>query len=131
MALRNGGRDPRRADPGHREPLRTIALDDLDQARGGILCQQLAPMQWGDLIQSENSGKYTGWHGKGNGYWGAYGFSPKTWKWIGMPGEVQHASPHLQDVGACKLYCKEKGGGPKHWDKGHLIAGTPCPSVIE
>ena len=111
--------------------LRVIDPDDLETAVGGTLCQQLAPTAWGNLIQGENSGRYTGWHGKGNKMWGAYGMSQWSFTHLGSGvGRLDQATPHAQDVAACKIYCRNRTAG--HWpENGYLIRGTPCPDVIE
>ena len=40
----------------------------------------------------------------GNGYYGAYQFSPITWWWLGYNGYPHHASPAVQDEAARYLY---------------------------
>jgi hypothetical protein len=109
--------------------LQTVGLEELEGVVGGqVLCQQLAPTAWGNLIQAEMSGRYTGWGGKDNAHWGAYQFKQSTFNFAGGVGRVDKASPLEQDRAACNLYCKKKGGGAGHWpENGYLIAGTPCP----
>ena len=40
----------------------------------------------------------------GNGYYGAYQFSPVTWRWLGYTGYPHQASPAVQDEAARALY---------------------------
>jgi resuscitation-promoting factor RpfA len=40
----------------------------------------------------------------GNGYYGAYQFSPITWWWIGYSGYPHQAAPWVQDEAARYLY---------------------------
>lgn len=46
----------------------------------------------------------------GNGYYGAYQFSPETWWWLGFEGWPHQASPEEQDHAAWHLY------EYSHWD---------------
>ena len=40
----------------------------------------------------------------GNGYYGAYQFSLKTWEWLGYWGYPSEADPAIQDQAAIDLY---------------------------
>src|SRR5918998_3881505 len=40
----------------------------------------------------------------GNGYYGAYQFSPQTWWWLGYEGYPNEAAPEVQDQAALDLY---------------------------
>lgn len=46
----------------------------------------------------------------GNGYYGAYQFSPRTWKGLGLSGLPHEASPAEQDAAARKLQAKAGWG---------------------
>ncbi len=46
----------------------------------------------------------------GNGYYGAYQFSPETWWWLGYEGWPNEAAPEVQDQAALDLY------EYSHWD---------------
>lgn len=50
----------------------------------------------------ESSNDYTA--NTGNGYYGAYQFSPVTWWWIGYSGYPHHAAPAVQDQAVRDLY---------------------------
>ena len=54
------------------------------------------------LRQCESSGRYT--INTGNGYYGAYQFSPLTWWSLGYHGYPNQASPATQDQAAYRLY---------------------------
>lgn len=40
----------------------------------------------------------------GNGYYGAYQFSLRTWSWLGYEGWPSEAAPEVQDQAAVDLY---------------------------
>jgi hypothetical protein len=57
---------------------------------------------WQRLRQCESGGRYTA--NSGNGYYGAYQFSPGTWRSVGGTGLPHQASPSEQDYRALYLY---------------------------
>ena len=50
----------------------------------------------------ESSNDYTA--DTGNGYYGAYQFSARTWWWLGYEGWPSEAAPEVQDQAAVDLY---------------------------
>jgi Transglycosylase-like domain len=63
---------------------------------------------WAELRQCESGGKYA--EDTGNGYYGAYQFSPGTWHGLGYPGLPSDASPAVQDQAAQKLQARSGWG---------------------
>jgi hypothetical protein len=59
--------------------------------------EQLAALRW-----CESSDDYTA--NTGNGYYGAYQFSPTTWWWLGYWGWPHEAEPAVQDQAVRDLY---------------------------
>jgi hypothetical protein len=43
----------------------------------------------------------------GNGYYGAYQYSPQTWRGLGYAGRPDHASVKTQDSATTKLHARE------------------------
>ena len=60
------------------------------------------------LRQCESGGRYD--LNTGNGYYGAYQFSPTTWSRLGFPGLPHQAPPSVQDQAARKLQAKSGWG---------------------
>ncbi|MEX5634333.1 transglycosylase family protein [Parafrankia sp. FMc2] len=60
-----------------------------------------AATTWEGLRQCESGGNYT--TNTGNGYYGAYQFSPNTWRSLGYSGLPHTAPPAVQDEAALKL----------------------------
>ncbi|HZQ27921.1 MAG TPA: transglycosylase family protein [Acidimicrobiales bacterium] len=56
------------------------------------------------LRQCESGGNYA--TRTGNGYYGAYQFSPRTWRSLGFTGLPSDASPDVQDAAAAKLQAR-------------------------
>ena len=56
---------------------------------------------WAALRQCESGGNYA--ENTGNGYYGAYQFSPATWHGLGYPGLPSDATPAVQDRAAQQL----------------------------
>jgi len=56
---------------------------------------------WAELRQCESGGNYA--ENTGNGYYGAYQFSPSTWHGLGYPGLPSAAAPAVQDQAAQQL----------------------------
>lgn len=59
------------------------------------------PAVWAALRQCESGGNYA--EDSGNGYYGAYQFSPSTWWWMGYSGMPDNAPPAVQDQAAERL----------------------------
>jgi hypothetical protein len=70
---------------------------------GGVAVSQpaSAASSWSGLRHCESGGNYN--TNTGNGYYGAYQFSPTTWRSLGYSGLPSDASPHVQDSAAKKL----------------------------
>lgn len=49
----------------------------------------------------------------GNGYYGAYQFSLRSWRWVGGKGYPHHASLRRQTRLACRL--RDRQGGANAW----------------
>ena len=58
--------------------------------------------QWAALRRCESGGDYS--TDTGNGYYGAYQFSPITWWWLGYQGYPNEAPPAVQDQAARDLW---------------------------
>jgi hypothetical protein len=56
---------------------------------------------WAKLRRCEAGGDYR--RNSGNGYYGAYQFSPATWRALGYPGLPHQAPPAMQDQAARRL----------------------------
>ncbi len=54
------------------------------------------------LRRCESGGDYRA--DTGNGYYGAYQFSARTWWWLGYDGWPSEAAPEVQDQAALDLY---------------------------
>ena len=59
------------------------------------------PEIWAALRFCEAGGAYD--RHTGNGYYGAYQFSPRTWRGLGYTGLPHQADPAIQDEAAAKL----------------------------
>ena len=57
------------------------------------------------LRQCESGGNYS--INTGNGYYGAYQFSPRTWRGLGYAGLPHQASAAVQDEAAAKLQAQQ------------------------
>jgi hypothetical protein len=64
---------------------------------GGPTNEQLAALRW-----CESNDNY--YINTGNGYYGAYQFSPITWWWLGYGGYPHEAAPAVQDEAARYLH---------------------------
>lgn len=60
------------------------------------------------LRQCESNGNYG--TNTGNGYYGAYQFSPRTWQSLGFEGYPHQASPGVQDEAAIALQARDGWG---------------------
>lgn len=60
------------------------------------------------LRQCESGGNYS--INTGNGYYGAYQFSPRTWRSLGYAGLPNQAPPHVQDEAAARLKARSGWG---------------------
>jgi hypothetical protein len=58
--------------------------------------------QWAALRRCESGDDYS--INTGNGYYGAYQFSPITWWWLGYQGYPNQAAPWVQDQAARDLW---------------------------
>jgi Transglycosylase-like domain len=67
------------------------------------------PTVWAELRQCESGDNYT--IDTGNGYYGAYQFSPTTWAGLGYSGLPNQAPPAVQDQAAAQLQA-EQGWAP-------------------
>jgi hypothetical protein len=63
---------------------------------------------WLQLRRCESSDNYT--EDTGNGFYGAYQFSPSTWTGLGYPGRPDQESPAMQDDAAMKLQAQSGWG---------------------
>ena len=63
---------------------------------------------WAELRHCESGGNYA--EDTGNGYYGAYQFSPITWTALGFPGLPSNASPAMQDQAAQELQARSGWG---------------------
>jgi len=63
---------------------------------------------WAALRQCESGGNYA--ENTGNGYYGAYQFSPATWHGLGYPGLPSDAAPAVQDRAAEQLQARSGWG---------------------
>ena len=76
--------------------------------RGGVVAQAPAAdwgptaAQWAALRRCESGDDYG--INTGNGYYGAYQFSPITWWWLGYQGYPNQAPPWVQDQAARDLW---------------------------
>src|SRR5262249_2481727 len=68
-----------------------------------------APGLFARIRQRESGGNYA--ENTGNGYYGAYQFSPGTWRSVGGSGLPSDASPAEQDARAQTLY-NQRGCSP-------------------
>jgi len=75
--------------------------------------------QWAKLRQCESGGAYD--RNTGNGYYGAYQFSLRTWANVGGTGNPAHASAAEQDMRAQMLY--ERAGRGQWPACGRYLAG--------
>lgn len=66
--------------------------------------------RWARLRQCESHGDYTA--NTGNGYYGAYQFSAKTWHSLGLGGLPHEAAPADQDAAASRLLARS---GWRQW----------------
>lgn len=66
-------------------------------------------LDWEALRQCESGGDYS--TNTGNGYFGAYQFSPGTWQGLGYEGLPSDALPSTQDEAAQRLYMA-RGASP-------------------
>jgi hypothetical protein len=79
------------------------------EAAGGAYPEAAVEAQWGPsaeawaaLRQCESGDDYR--INTGNGYYGAYQFSPITWWWLGYQGYPHQAPPAVQDQAALQLW---------------------------
>ena len=93
-------------DDADEEELATVAVEE---AAGEEVAQPVARVegyptnaQLAALRMCESTDDYTA--NTGNGYYGAYQFSPITWWWLGYLGYPHQASPAVQDQAARDLY---------------------------
>ena len=63
---------------------------------------------WQRLRNCEAGGRYHA--NSGNGYYGAYQFSARTWRGLGYGGMPHQASPEIQDQAARKLQARSGWG---------------------
>ncbi len=63
---------------------------------------------WLSLRRCESSDNYS--ENTGNGFYGAYQFSPSTWSGLGYPGRPDLESPAMQDDAAMKLQAQAGWG---------------------
>jgi len=63
---------------------------------------------WAALRHCESGGNYA--EDTGNGYYGAYQFSPATWHGLGYPGLPSSAAPAVQDLAAQQLQARSGWG---------------------
>ena len=63
---------------------------------------------WAELRRCESGGNYA--EDTGNGYYGAYQFSPVTWSALGFPGLPSDAPPAMQDQAAQELQARSGWG---------------------
>jgi hypothetical protein len=63
---------------------------------------------WLQLRRCESSDNYA--ENTGNGFFGAYQFSPTTWTGLGYPGRPDLESPAMQDEAAMKLQAQSGWG---------------------
>jgi hypothetical protein len=63
---------------------------------------------WLQLRRCESSDNYA--ENTGNGFYGAYQFSPSTWTGLGYPGRPDLESPAMQDQAAMKLQAQSGWG---------------------
>ena len=63
---------------------------------------------WQRLRNCEAGGRYD--RNSGNGYYGAYQFSPGTWRSLGYKGLPHQAPPEVQDEAARKLQARSGWG---------------------
>jgi hypothetical protein len=68
-----------------------------------------SPSLWAELRECESGDNYT--IDTGNGYYGAYQFSPTTWQGLGYSGLPNQAAPAVQDQAAAQLQA-EQGWAP-------------------
>jgi hypothetical protein len=60
-----------------------------------------------DLYKLRNCESGNHWHlNTGNGYYGAYQFSPSTWRGLGFHGRPDKAQPGTQSKAALKLHSR-------------------------
>jgi hypothetical protein len=63
---------------------------------------------WAELRDCESGGNYA--EDTGNGFYGAYQFSPSTWSALGYPGLPNEAPPAVQDAAAQELQSRSGWG---------------------
>ncbi|OHV40117.1 transglycosylase [Parafrankia soli] len=81
-----------------------VSVPVIAAAVGGTLALSQpanAATTWEGLRQCESGGNYT--TNTGNGYYGAYQFSPGTWRSLGYSGLPHTAPPAVQDAAALQL----------------------------
>jgi hypothetical protein len=81
-----------------------VSVPVLAAAVGGTLAISQpanAATTWDGLRQCESGGNYS--TNTGNGYYGAYQFSPTTWRGLGYSGMPHTAPPAVQDEAAIRL----------------------------
>jgi hypothetical protein len=93
---------PRSTPPTTRPPTTTTPPTTAPSSGGG------AGGVWLELRQCESGDNYR--ENTGNGFYGAYQFSPTTWTGLGYPGRPDLESPAMQDAAAQKLQA-EAGWG--------------------
>jgi len=81
-----------------------VAVPVIAAAVGGTLAAATpanASTTWAELRQCESGGNYS--INTGNGYYGAYQFSLRTWRGLGYSGLPSDAPPAVQDEAALRL----------------------------
>ena len=73
-----------------------------------VPAQAAADDIWAKLRNCEAGGRYD--RNSGNGYYGAYQFSPATWRSLGYSGLPHEAPPEVQDEAARKLQARSGWG---------------------
>jgi len=94
-----------------------------------------ASSTWAQLRQCESGGNYS--TNTGNGYYGAYQFSARTWASLGYSGLPSDAAPAVQDEAALRLAQRSgfgqwpvcgQGMGADQLTPGASASGTPQAS---
>ena len=82
-----------------------FAVSDLPSGPGEVSAHPPSPSSssadLAALRSCESGGNYRA--NTGNGYYGAYQFSPSTWQSLGHGGRASDAAPHVQDEAALRL----------------------------
>ncbi len=110
-----------------------LAVSDLPSGPGDASAHAASPSassaDLSALRRCESGGNYRA--DAGNGYYGAYQFSPSTWQSLGYRGLASDAAPHAQDDAALRL------ASTKGWSQWPSCArslglrGKPAPPPAE